>query len=240
MTWSSPSMRSRSTAGHGRPTFPASGCWPRTSRKPHVLISTVADGTVVPLPGVEISARPMIGTIGVAPSAPGQTSLLVPTEAGGNMDIRQLGIGARLHLPIRVAGALVSAGDAHAVQGDGEICGTGAEINATLRIRVHVDKAAGSSAPWYEHSARPASEHWMATTGIGPDHFLAARNAARRGVDLLARGGLDPIDAYLLLSLVGELRVSEIVDAPNWSSVCISQRSTHTSDLTDRISLRAR
>lgn len=182
----------------------------------HLRISSVADGIVSLMAGVDIPARPMIGTIGVAPGRPGQTPLLVPTEAGGNMDIAQLGVGARLHLPVRVAGALLSAGDAHVVQGDGEICGTGVETSCTLSVRVDVVKGGGTSAPWYEHATRPASQRWVATTGIGPDLFGAARDAARRAVDLVARSGIDPIDAYLLLSLVGELRVSEIVDAPNW------------------------
>ena len=166
--------------------------------------------------GLEIGARPMIGTIGVAPAEPGQTPLLVPTESGGNMDIPQLGIGARLHLPVRVAGALLSAGDTHAVQGDGEVCGTGVETGAALRLQVELIKGAATASPWYEHSAVPAAEKWVATTGIGPDLFVASQAAARRAVDLVARTGLEPVEAYLLLSLVGELRISEIVDAPNW------------------------
>jgi acetamidase/formamidase len=158
----------------------------------------------------------MIGTIGVAPREPGRTPLLVPTESGGNMDISQVGAGARLHLPVRVPGALFSAGDTHAVQGDGEICGTGVEIGSTVQLRFDLVKDAGTGAPWYEHAARPAAEEWVATTGIGPDLFAAAQAAARRGLELVARTGLEPVDAYLLLSLVGELRISEIVDAPNW------------------------
>jgi formamidase len=75
----------------------------------------------------------------------------------------------------------------------------------------------GSSAPWYEHSVRRQETEWTCTTGIGPDLFQAARDATRRAVDLLAtRTALEPVNAYLLLSLIGELRVSEIVDAPNW------------------------
>ena len=182
----------------------------------HLRISRVGGGVVEPWPGVEIPARPMIGTIGVAPAAPGRTPLLVPTEAGGNMDVPQLGAGTRLHLPVRVPGALFSAGDTHAVQGDGEVCGTGAETGSTLRVRFDVVRGAATSSPWYEHSAPAASQDWVATTGIGPDLFAAARAAAPRGVDLVARSGFDPVDAYLLLSLVGELRISEIVDAPNW------------------------
>jgi formamidase len=158
----------------------------------------------------------MIGTIGVAPLTAGPAPLLVPTEAGGNMDIPQLGVGARLHLPVQVEGALLSAGDAHAVQGDGEICGTGVETDCSLRVRVDLVKGAGTATPWYEHADRARSQEWVATTGIGPDLFVAARDAARRGVELVTRAGIDAVDAYLLLSLVGELRISEIVDAPNW------------------------
>jgi acetamidase/formamidase len=184
---------------------------------PHLRISAMHDGVVTLLPGLDLPARPMIGTIGVAPAAPGQTPLLVPTDAGGNMDLAQLGVGARLHLPVRVPGALLSAGDAHALQGDGEVCGTGVETGATLRLRVELRRGAGSATPWYEHAAPPAATAWAATTGVGPDLFRAARDATRRAVELVAaRSGLVPVDAYLLLSLVGELRVSEIVDAPNW------------------------
>lgn len=184
---------------------------------PHLRISQVADAIVTFGPGVEIPARPMIGTIGVAPAAPGQTPLLVPTEAGGNMDVPQMGVGTVLHLPVRVPGALLSVGDTHAVQGDGEVCGTGVETRATVVLRVDLVRDAATHAPWFVHRALPTAEAWAATTGIGPDLMVAARDATRRGVELVAgRSGLDPLDAYLLLSLVGELRISEVVDAPNW------------------------
>jgi acetamidase/formamidase len=147
----------------------------------------------------------------------GPAPLLVPTMAGGNMDIPQLGPGSTLHLPAQVEGGLLSAGDTHAVQGDGEVCGTGAETSSTVRLRVNVVSPARSSAPWYEHSVQRQETVWTCTTGIGPDLFQAARDATRRAVDLVAtRTGLEPVDAYLLLSLTGDLRVSEIVDAPNW------------------------
>lgn len=184
--------------------------------EPHLRISPVKDGLVTFASGPQIAARPMIGTIGVPAAAPGPTPLLVPTEAGGNMDIPQLGAGATLHLPVRVAGALLSAGDTHAVQGDGEVCGTGVETSSTLHIRVDLVRGAATKTPWFTHHYRPAQIDYVTTTGIGPDLFAAARSATRRAVDLMARTGLDAVDAYLLLSLVGELRVSEIVDAPNW------------------------
>ncbi len=184
---------------------------------PRLWISTVSHGVITTPTGAELQARPMIGTIGVAPAASGPAPLLVPTMAGGNMDIPQLVAGSTLHLPAQVEGGLLSAGDPHAVQGDGEVCGTGAETSSTIRLRVDVVSPARSSAPWYEHSVRRQETGWTCTTGIGPDLFQAARDATRRAVDLVAtRTGLEPVDAYLLLSLTGELRVSEIVDAPNW------------------------
>lgn len=183
-------------------------------------ISTVRDGVVTLPSGIDIAALPMIGTIGVAPAAPGRTPLLVPTANGGNMDIPQVGAGTTLHLPAAVPGALFSAGDAHAVQGDGEVCGTGAETAATLQVRLDVVPGAATPTPWYVHTPRSIGntvESWTATTGVGPDLFRAAQDATRRAIDLVsAATTLDPVDAYLLLSLVGELRISEIVDAPNW------------------------
>ena len=185
---------------------------------PHLWISSMRDG-VVSLPiGIDLPAQPMIGTIGVAPAAPGLFPLLVPTDAGGNMDIAQIGAGTTLHLSARVAGGLLSAGDAHALQGDGEVCGTGAETAATVTLRVDVTApAALPASPWFEHSVHRPERVWTATTGVGPDLFVAARDATRRAIDVLsARSGLAPVDAYLLLSLVGQLRISEIVDLPNW------------------------
>jgi acetamidase/formamidase len=185
---------------------------------PHLRIARRTGDTVELIPGVDIPARPMIGTIGVAPAAPGPAPLLVPTDAGGNMDIPQIGAGSTLHLPVQVQGALLSAGDTHIVQGDGEVCGTGVETRSTLRVRVDVRRGAGTATPWYEHpTSTSAIAAMVATTGIGPDLFAAAKDATRRAVDLVSAGsGIDPIDAYLALSLTGSLRISEIVDAPNW------------------------
>ena len=185
--------------------------------EPHLWISTVRDGIVTTPQGVEVPTRPMLGTIGVAPALSGQYPLLVPTAAGGNMDICRLSAGASLHLPVQVPGALLSAGDAHAVQGDGEVCGTGAETSATALLRIEGVTAGRTSTPWYEYVDVAQGTSWTATTGIGPDLFLAARDATRRAVEVIATGtGLAPVDAYLLCSLTGELRVSEIVNSPNW------------------------
>lgn len=121
-----------------------------------------------------------------------------------------------MHLPAQVAGGLLSAGDTHAVQGDGEVCGTGAETPATVRLRDNVASPYRSSVPWYEHAVQRRETAWRCTTGIGPDLFQAARDATRRALNIVASTGLEAVDAYMLVSLTGKLRVSEIVDAPNW------------------------
>ena len=183
----------------------------------HLWISSVEGGRVQTPIGVDLEARPMVGTIGVAPATQGPHPILVPAGNGGNMDICQLGAGAELHLPVLVPGALFSAGDTHALQGDGEVCGTGAETSSTITVRLDRAGAPHHGTPWFLYDAPALDTGFAATTGIGPDLFHAAIEATRRGVELVvARTGLAPVDAYLLLSLVGDLHISEIVDAPNW------------------------
>jgi acetamidase/formamidase len=185
--------------------------------EPHLWISKVEDGRLHTPIGLDLEAHPMIGTIGVAPATVGPHPILVPAEHGGNMDIRQMGEGAELHLPVLVPEALFSAGDAHVLQGDGEVCGTGAETGATITVRLDRSDTAHRDSPWLVYEAPVLQTGFAATTGIGPDLFKAATEATRRGVELVvSRTGIEPVDAYLLLSLVGDLRISEIVDAPNW------------------------
>jgi acetamidase/formamidase len=182
----------------------------------HLWISKVGGGRVRTPIGVEIEARPMIGTIGVAPAEEGPFPILVPAGHGGNMDICQMGSGTQLHLPVLAPDALFSAGDTHALQGDGEVCGTGAETSSTVAVRLDRSGDPGGP-PWFVHQAPALDTRFAATTGIGPDLMAAAREATRRGIDLVvARTGIAPVDAYLLLSLIADLRISEIVDAPNW------------------------
>jgi len=91
---------------------------------PALRLSAVTGHTVEFLPGLHLPLMPMIGTIGVAPADPGPHSLVPPHAWGGNMDLRHLTAGSTLYLPVAVEGALLSVGDTHACQGDGEICGT--------------------------------------------------------------------------------------------------------------------
>ncbi|WP_042402167.1 acetamidase/formamidase family protein [Streptacidiphilus carbonis] len=185
---------------------------------PHLRISKIGDRSAELLPGLEIPLAPMLGTIGVAPPEPGPHGMIPPRRWGGNMDIRHIGPGARLVLPVGVDGALLSLGDAHGAMGDGEVAGTGIETDATVRIRVDLLRDAAPPTPFVETDARThRTGRALATTGIGPDLMQASRDAVRALVDqIVARSGLAPEDAYLLASVTADLKISEIVDAPNW------------------------
>lgn len=168
-----------------------------------------------------VPLKPFAGTIGLALAEPGLHSIVPPRRTGGNMDIRDLSTGTTLYLPVEVAGGLFSIGDTHAAQGDGEICGTAIESPMAVEITLDLVKGADLAAPRFT-TPGPVSRHldakgYEVTTGIGPDLLTGARDAVRRMIDLLGRShGLTPIDAYLLCSVCGDLRISEIVDLPNW------------------------
>ncbi len=168
-----------------------------------------------------VPLKPFAGTIGVAPAEPGLHSVVPPRQVGGNLDIRDLGAGTVLYLPVEVEGALFSVGDTHAVQGDGEVCGTAIESPMTVALTFDVEKQANLKTPRFT-TPGPVVRHldakgYEVTTGIGPDLMQSARSAVMQMIDLLsARYGLLPVDAYMLCSVCADLRISEIVDMPNW------------------------
>jgi acetamidase/formamidase len=171
-------------------------------------------------PGIRVPLAPFCGELGVAP-ATGPLSTIPPDVHGGNMDTRHLVAGTTLYLPVFHAGARFSAGDGHATQGDGEVSGTAIETPMRARIRLTVRKDLHVSAPEFVAAPDPHAElrngRRYATDGIGPELMTAARDALRRMIDWLGREhGLDPMQAYLLCSVAIDLRISEIVDVPNF------------------------
>ena len=172
-------------------------------------------------PGGRVPLRPMTGTIGVAPAAPGLHSIIPPRNVGGNMDARDIAEGAELYLPVEVDGALFSVGDTHAAQGDGEVCGTAIESPIDVTLAFDLVKGAHLRSPRYV-TRGPVTNHFDAkgyevTTGIGPDLMAGARMAVSEMIELLSRRfGYAPIDAYMLCSVCADLRISSIVDVPNW------------------------
>jgi acetamidase/formamidase len=168
-----------------------------------------------------VPLKPFAGTIGVAPGEAGHHSVVPPRRVGGNLDIRDLAVGTVLYLPVEVEGALFSVGDTHAAQGDGEVCGTAIESPMDVVLTLDVVKDARLRTPRFTTSW-PVTRHldakgYEVTTGIGPDLMAGARSAVSQMVELLAgRYAMDPVEAYMLASVCGDLRISEIVDMPNW------------------------
>lgn len=172
-------------------------------------------------PGGKVPLKPFAGTIGLAPAEAGTHSIVPPRRVGGNMDIRDLAAGTTLYLPVEVTGALFSVGDTHAAQGDGEVCGTAIESPMSVALTFELVKGADLRFPRFT-TPGPVSRHldgkgYEVTTGIGRDLMTAARDAVSAMVELLAsRFGMAPVEAYMLSSVCGDLRISEIVDQPNW------------------------
>ena len=172
-------------------------------------------------PGGRVPLKPFTGTIGVAPAEPGQHSIVPPRRVGGNMDVRDLTTGVELYLPVEVTGALFSVGDTHAAQGDGEVCGTAIESPMEVTLTFELIKGANLPTPRFT-TPGPVARHldargYEVTTGIGPDLMGATRDAVRYMIDLLAaRHGMAPVEAYMLCSVCADLRISEVVDQPNW------------------------
>jgi acetamidase/formamidase len=168
-----------------------------------------------------VPLKPFCGTIGLAPAEPGQHSIVPPRRMGGNMDIRDMTAGTELYLPVEVAGGLFSVGDTHAAQGDGEVCGTAIESQMNVAAKFELVKKAKIKFPRYR--VRGAEYHradakgYDVTTGIGPDLMQGAKDAVAGMIDLLTfRHKISAVEAYMLCSVAGDLRISEIVDIPNW------------------------
>lgn len=180
-------------------------------------------------PGIHIPTRPFPGTIGLAPREIGNHSVVPPRRQGGNLDIRDITRGSRLYLPVAVPGGLLSIGDTHAAQGDGEVCGTAVETAMTVKVRIGLLKAVDFITPRYELGPEIANEPYpkgfYATTGIGPDLFQATKDAVYAMIDhLTTEYGMDAELAYALCSVAVNLRVSEVVDAPNWVASAVLPR----------------
>ena len=165
--------------------------------------------------------KPFTGTIGLALAEPGLHSVVPPRRVGGNLDIRDLAKGSVLWLPVEVAGGLFSVGDTHAAQGDGEVCGTAIESAMAVTLTFELEKGANLKFPRFR-TPGPVTRHndsagYDVTTGIGPDLMAGARDAVSGMIDLLAaREKMSPVEAYMLCSVAGDLRISCIVDVPNW------------------------
>ena len=158
--------------------------------------------------GIELPARPFFGLMATAPRTElGRLSSIAPGPFGGNMDIKELIAGATLFLPVFVPGALFSAGDSHALQGDGEVCVTAAETSLVGTFRLDLVKGAALAGP------RAQTPTHLITMGFDENLETAVRMALRDLISwIMQRGDLDSESAYRLCSLAGDLRVSQMVN----------------------------
>jgi acetamidase/formamidase len=188
--------------------------------KPHLQIWDLTDGRSARSErGIAVPLEPFPGVMGVALDVPGEHSTMPPRKNGGNMDIRQLTAGSRLSLPVWVEGALFSVGDGHGAQGDGEVCVTAVEMAARVTLRFDVEPGQHLPEPRFRTPDTPGGARGpcFVTTAHGPDLHASAQQAIRYMIDhLVAERGLSREEAYILSSVCVDLRISEIVDAPNW------------------------
>ncbi|KAJ6535109.1 Formamidase [Mycena capillaripes] len=168
---------------------------------------------------VRIPLHPFAGEMGVAPGKAGAFSTIPPYATGGNIDTKHLSAGATLFLPVEVEGALFSIGDGHAVQGDGEVCGTAIETPMTVEVRLTVrkDRPYTTTPHFSTPKINITDEEYYCTTGVDSDMREATRAAVRNMIAFLcAEHGFDRVDAYMLCSVAADLRLHEVVDMPNY------------------------
>ena len=178
----------------------------------------------------QIPLAPFMGVYGVAPLRKGMYRTVPPNASGGmggNTDIKQFTKGARIQYPVLVDGAKFSAGDGHMAQGDGEVCVTAIEtlmaVTCTFRvIKDTIIESPRAIVPAADPSSPGLTKDMLAkgfyhTTGVGPDLMEDAKKAVRDMIDWLVRDqGLSLHEAYAICSVAGDLKVSEVVDLPNW------------------------
>jgi acetamidase/formamidase len=166
-------------------------------------------------PDISVPLAPFQGTLGLAPPdgyfpplSPGVTSSIPPGPHAGNLDLRELGEGSSLFIPVWQPGALIYTGDSHAVQGDGEISLTALETRMQeVRIQVILHKQKKFAWPIGE-----TATHWI-TVGLDKDLNTAMSLAAKNAIEFLAtRAKLTTLDAYALCSIAVSFRVTQVVD----------------------------
>jgi acetamidase/formamidase len=177
------------------------------TRRIHVPIDGA--GGVVTMPwGLRLKTAPFFGIMGVAPPPEmGRATSIIPRAFGGNIDNKHLGKGATLHLPVFNPGGLLSVGDGHALQGDGEVCVTAIETGLSATLRVTLIKATNITQPWAETPSH------VITMAFDPDLDVAAQSALLQMIKLIERRtGLSAEDAYTLCSIAADVHVTQLVN----------------------------
>jgi acetamidase/formamidase len=156
-----------------------------------------------------IAVQPMLGIIGTAPAL-GEFTTLPPRAFGGNMDLRHVSRGSVVYLPVFVDGALISLGDGHAAQGDGEVCTTGIECAMDVEIAIGIERGRHIDEPELQ------TQDEYIVTAFGRDLDSAARSAMEyMHRHLMEVRGMSGYDAYMVMGLAGHLGINQVVDTPH-------------------------
>ena len=180
--------------------------------------------------GLAMPPDPHAAIPAIEPVASRGLRTIPPRENGGNLDVRQLVKGTIIYLPVWTEGALFSIGDAHFAQGDGEVCGSAIEMAATFHLRFELHKGVArerriQGAQFSGVTPAAVPRPYYATTGLSmggdevqesEDANLAARNALLAMIDYLQTRGYSRQQAYAICSVAVDLRLSEVVDVPNF------------------------
>jgi acetamidase/formamidase len=190
---------------------PRTGVMPELEKSPEIITIPIETRRgLITLPwGEQIKAQPFFGFMGVMPRPEdGKLSSLIPGYFGGNMDIRLFGPSTRVYFPVSVAGAGFSVGDGHALQGDGEVAGTAVETALTGAFRIHVKDNCGVQFPFM------ISVGIMVATAVAEDLDSAIALAMNEAILLLGHyHDLSETEAYRHLSLLGDVRISQLVNS---------------------------
>jgi len=216
----------------GAPFMGVSGVAPSAAQ---LRAWTAREGELKARGGLVFPPDPAGAVPGRGPAATEGLRTLPPRENGGNFDVKQLTRGSKLLLPVAVEGALFSTGDGHFAQGDGEVCVTAVEMGATVSVRFRVVKGAAAArtlrGPRFSHPGYFAPPQWaaperfIAAMGMpirddgvneGENLTLACRNALLNMIDFLQERGWNREQAYVICSVAADLRISNVVDAPNY------------------------
>ena len=158
--------------------------------------------------GKELELKPFLGNFGVAPPANyGRITSIIPREHGGNLDNKELGTGVTVYFPVWNKGGLFSAGDGHALQGDGEVCLSAIETGMWGTFEIILRKDLTLQMP------RAESETHLITIGLNEDLDDAAKQAVREIIDwVTVQSDLSREDAYTLCSVMADLRITQLVN----------------------------
>ncbi|NRA26570.1 MAG: acetamidase/formamidase family protein [Opitutales bacterium] len=189
--------------------------------KEHFLFHwELEDAVTHSMPGVTLDLAPFCGIIGVQRAEPGSFRTRPPGTFGGNMDVRHLTAGTRLHLPVQVTGGMLCAGDCHAAQGDGEVSINGMEAPMQVTFKLDLIKQTPLAGPYLQTSGRLIPERYTQKPFHGfvashEDPREACKIAVLRAIDYITgRIPVSPKQAYVLCSVVLDLKVSQLVNTP--------------------------